>query len=371
LFIPAKSNKISTSETPKEIWMKLKTSAIAILAAIPLMTTVASAAPTAAELQDRVYGSVFYEKYGTDSDKARSDAWKRANSGDGLGLSVGYRLNQDWGIRAEYVRQDLDTSPKTKNGVEGNRVGLDLLYHLDTYGVYFVGGLKNYTTGKSASAANLGFGTNLFLNDNLSVFIESNFYKGINESFLDKGAKFGVSYTFGSAPAAAPTAAPVAAPAPVADADQDGVTDDKDQCANTPITDKVDTVGCSIFTEKSASIALNAQFDNDSAVVKDTYHADIEKLADFLKRFPNTEVEIGGHASNVGTPAYNLALSQRRADAVANVLVTSFGIDRSRVKAVGYGITKPKVSGRSKAANAANRRIEATVTASVKEAVQR
>lgn len=350
--------------------MKLKTSAIAILAALPLMTSVASAAPSAADLKDRVFGSVFYEKYAADSDKERSTEWKGVDDGDGFGLNIGYRISEAWGIRAEYVRQDLDSALQNSN-VEGNRVGLDLMYHIDSLPVYVVGGIKNYTTGRSASAANLGFGANLFVTDDLAVFVEANRYQGISKSFADHGVKLGLTYAFGSAPAAAPTAAPEPVVAAVGDADQDGVTDDKDQCANTPLTDKVDAVGCSIFSEKEVSIALNAQFDNDSAVVKDQYHAEIGQLADFLKRFPNTDVEIGGHASNVGAPAYNLGLSQRRADAIAKILVDKFGINSSRVKAVGYGITKPKAAGNTKAAHAINRRIEAVVTASVKEAVAR
>lgn len=349
--------------------MKLKTSAIAVLAT--LMSSAVLAAPTAAELTDRVYGSVFWEKYSPDNDKSSSLDWKGMDNGDGFGLNIGYRISESWGIRAEYVRQDLDSALSTVD-VEGNRVGLDLVYHVDSLPLYIVGGLKNFTTGRSATAANIGFGVNMFATENAAVFVEANRYQGINESFGDHGVKLGLSYFFGSAAAAEPTPAPEPAPAPViGDADQDGVTDDKDQCANTPITDKVDAVGCSIFTEQSVSIALNAQFDNDSSVVKEQYHADIEKLANFLKRFPNTDVEIGGHASNVGTPAYNLALSQRRADAIAAILVSKYGIDNSRVKAVGYGITKPKAAGSSKAAHAINRRIEATVTASVKEAVQR
>ena len=89
--------------------MKLKTSAIAVLAALPLMTAVASAAPTAAELQDRVYGSVFWEHYAPDNDKTKSLDWKGQNNGNGTGLNIGYRISESWGIRAEYVRQDLES----------------------------------------------------------------------------------------------------------------------------------------------------------------------------------------------------------------------------------------------------------------------
>jgi OOP family OmpA-OmpF porin len=350
--------------------MKLKTSAIAILAALPMLAS--AAAPTAAQLQDRVFGSVVYEGYFPDADKTESAEWANQDKGDGLGFNVGYRISPEWSIRAEYVRQSLDSLVANAKDVEGNRVGLDLGYHLPNTPYYLLGGVKNFTTGRSASALNLGVGANWFVQDNLALFAEANRYQGISKSFADAAIKVGATYFFGDAPANEPTPAPVVAPQPVVgDADKDGVTDDKDQCANTPITDKVDTVGCSIFTENSVSIALNAQFDNDSSVVKTQYHADIEKLANFLKRFPNTDVEIGGHASNVGTPAYNLALSQRRAEAIAETLVTQFGIDRARVKAVGYGITKPKASGKTAAAHALNRRIEATVTATVKEAVQR
>lgn len=351
--------------------MKFKTSAIAIMAALPLFAT---AAPTGEQLQDRAFGSVFGEYYQADKDKLNSASWMGQDEGSGYGFNVGYRVNESWAIRAEVARQFID-SDLVAYDIEGNRVGVDLNYYLSSLPMYIVGGVKNFTTGQDASAANIGLGLEIFTNDNLAFFAEANRYQGISKSFADVGVKLGLTYHFGSAPAVvAPEPAPAPAPAPapvVGDADKDGVTDDKDQCADTPITDKVDTVGCSIFTESSVSINLNAQFDNDSAVVKSEYHADIEKLANFLKRFPNTDVEIGGHASNVGKPAYNLKLSQRRADAVADVLVNQFGIDRSRVKAVGYGVTKPKVAGNTKAAHAANRRIEGVVTASVKEAVQR
>lgn len=355
--------------------MKINTSALAVLAALPLMSFVASAAPTAADLQDRVFGSIFYEYYMPDLDKARSADWQNVEKGNGAGLNIGYYINKEWAIRAEFARQDLNRAVPGRD-VEGNRAGIDVIYHIDTLPMYVLGGVKNFTTGRSASAANMGVGANFFATENLAIFAEANRYQGISQSFSDAGIKVGLSYVFGSAQQAAPTPAPQPEPAPapapvIGDADQDGVTDDKDQCANTPITDKVDTVGCSIFTETAVRIDLKAQFDNDSSVVKPEYHVDIEKLANFLKRFPNTDVEIAGHASNVGTPVYNMALSQRRADAVADVLVTQYGIDRSRVKATGYGVTKPRAAGNTAAAHAVNRRIEGHVTASVKEAVTR
>jgi len=366
LFVvnPLKSPRF---ESQGEKRMKLKTSAIAILAAF--MATSAVAAPTAAQLQDRVYGSVFTEYYAPDIDKQESAAWGYQGKDWGAGFNVGYQINETWGIRAELLRQSLENFKGEE--IKGNRAGVDLVYSMTDLPIYLVGGLKNITTGQSASAANIGVGSQYFINDNFAVFFEANRYQGISKGFADAGIKLGLTYVFGEAPAVAPTPAPEAPVAAVGDADKDGVTDDKDKCADTPIVDKVDDVGCSIFTEKSVTIKLNAQFDNNSDVVKDEYLADIEKLADFLKRFPNTDVEIGGHASNVGKPAYNLKLSQRRADAVAKILVEKFAIESSRVKAVGYGVTKPVAKGNSKEAHKMNRRIEGVVTASVKEAVKR
>jgi len=351
--------------------MKLKTSAMTILAA--LMATSAVAAPTAGQLEDRVFGSVFTEYYYPDGKKQNSAEYNNQREDWGYGLNVGYYITDAWAVRAELLRQNLKNN--LQQDVKGNRAGIDVMYFVPDSYMYLVGGVKNITTGKSVSAANIGVGANVFATDNLAVFFEANRFQGVSDGFKDAGLKLGMSYVFGGASTPEPTAAPApAVEAPVAafnDADKDGVADEQDQCANTPITDKVDEVGCSIFTEKSVTIRLDAQFDNNSAEIKAEYKADIERLAEFLKRYPNTDVEIGGHASNVGSAPYNLKLSQRRADAVAAVLVNEHGIDSSRVKAVGYGITKPLASGNSAEAHKMNRRIEGVVTATVKDTVKR
>ncbi len=62
-------------------------------------------------------------------------------------------------------------------------------------------------------------------------------------------------------------------------------------------------------------------------------------------------------------------LSERRAKAVATILVETYGVESKRVTAKGYGITKPVIQGRSAEANKANRRIEAHVTGVRQEAL--
>jgi OOP family OmpA-OmpF porin len=150
------------------------------------------------------------------------------------------------------------------------------------------------------------------------------------------------------------------------DKDQDGVIDRLDQCPNTPRTDKVDRNGCSIFTDKEVSISLNVKFDNNSAEINRPGHPDFVDFAAFLKRFPETKAEISGHTSRAGDADYNLTLSKRRAEAVKALLISRYGIEGSRLTAVGYGEERLlDASGTAEAARV-NRRIEAVVTANEK-----
>ena len=68
-------------------------------------------------------------------------------------------------------------------------------------------------------------------------------------------------------------------------------------------------------------------------------------------------VEIQGHTDNVGDPAYNVNLSQRRADAVMEYMIAN-GVSSSRLRAKGYGDTRPHVSNASDQGRALNRRVE-------------
>jgi adhesin transport system outer membrane protein len=158
---------------------------------------------------------------------------------------------------------------------------------------------------------------------------------------------------------------------PVLDTDKDGVPDHQDLCPNTPITDKVDEKGCSIFDEKEINQTLKIEFDVDSSVVKQEYKAAIGELADLLKRFPETVVEIQGHASKQGSARYNRELSQRRADSVAKVLIEEFGIAADRVTSIGYGFSRPLLDFLTPEAHSVNRRIEAKVTGKSQEVVKR
>jgi len=108
-------------------------------------------------------------------------------------------------------------------------------------------------------------------------------------------------------------------------------------------------------------ITLHTEFDVDKAEIRPQYRDEIAKVGNFMKQYPTTTAVIEGHTDNVGDPGHNLNLSHRRAESVVNHLVETYGIDKSRLTAVGYGSTKPVADNATDAGKQANRRIEAII----------
>ncbi len=81
----------------------------------------------------------------------------------------------------------------------------------------------------------------------------------------------------------------------------------------------------------------------------------LEMQAEWLKRYPNNNVTIKGHADERGTREYNLALGERRASAIKNYLV-ALGVPATRINTISYGKEQPAVMGSNEDAWAQNRR---------------
>ena len=117
---------------------------------------------------------------------------------------------------------------------------------------------------------------------------------------------------------------------------------------------------------EAVRVELDVKFDFDKAEVKQESYGDIKALADFMKQYPQTSTTVEGHTDSVGTDAYNQKLSERRANAVREVLVNQYGVGAERVGSVGYGESRPVADNATEAGRAVNRRVEAEVEAQAK-----
>ncbi len=102
-------------------------------------------------------------------------------------------------------------------------------------------------------------------------------------------------------------------------------------------------------------------FDFDASMLNGDSKAALDANAVIMQKYTDVKVEVQGNADERGTTDYNLALGQKRADAVVKYLLAR-GISASRVKTVSYGEERPAVSGSSETAFAQNRRAEFVIT---------
>jgi outer membrane protein OmpA-like peptidoglycan-associated protein len=103
------------------------------------------------------------------------------------------------------------------------------------------------------------------------------------------------------------------------------------------------------------------RFKSDSAALDARRRAELDRIAAAANACPSARLQISGHADASGPDRHNMALSLRRANRVAGYLITK-GIDAVRLKAVGYGETRPIAPNDTEDNRARNRRIEVEVT---------
>ncbi|WP_341501376.1 OmpA family protein [Gallaecimonas sp. GXIMD4217] len=337
-----------------------------VVAALVTLSLNAQADVTKEDLAGRVYVGGHVNMMDLDSDRmAKSHEMAQDFKTFAPGVELGYRISNDWEVRGyyDYVQADLKNH---SSSAYGESFGADVIYNFTNNFYGLVGINRTNVEQMHDSFARLGAGYRTFFNDNLAFRAEVAAQQD-DSDFTDYVAGIGLQYFFGGKPAPAPVKAPEPKPEPVVmDSDNDGVPDDKDACPGTPAQYQVDARGCTKYDTETVTEKLLVNFDNNSALVKPQYFGEIQRIAKFMKAFPKLDVVIEGHTSAPGKASYNLTLSERRAQAVGEVLASEFGIDRARIKTVGYGETRPVMAGSSKEANAANRRIEAKLSATRK-----
>lgn len=98
-------------------------------------------------------------------------------------------------------------------------------------------------------------------------------------------------------------------------------------------------------------------FATDSATLRPELQRDLSRIAANLVNYPRSDVIVIGHTDNVGSAAYNLGLSERRAQSVADVL-RGQGVAASRIQTIGRGLTQPVASNATAQGRQQNRRVE-------------
>jgi len=151
------------------------------------------------------------------------------------------------------------------------------------------------------------------------------------------------------------------------DSDHDGVFDGLDKCPNTPAQAKVDLDGCPIvISEREIELldtgtitVRNINFDTGKWDIPRAAQRVLDEIGGILIQWPELRVEIGGHTDSRGADASNQVLSEKRANAVREYLITHFPqIKADQYTAVGYGEKLPVADNRTSEGLARNRRVE-------------
>jgi len=187
----------------------------------------------------------------------------------------------------------------------------------------------------------------------------------------------------------------------IEDADKDGVEDWTDKCPGTPAGMKVNALGCEIDTDGDGvldsvdkcptvyaqtpdgcppvvveekviikevpaptpapaplEVLGDVNFDFNKATLKPAAAEKIDKAVAHINQMPaGDKFELKGYTDSTGPEAYNLKLSQRRADTVRNAIIKK-GVPADRITAKGYGEASPAASNATKEGRAQNRRVE-------------
>jgi len=258
------------------------------------------------------------------------------------------------------------------------------------------------STGNTDSAfVDAGIGAKIPFNDMLALKLEAVYMLKYNDNRYDSNLAVlaGLNIAFGAkaqkaapvasepAPEAVKEVAPVVVAAPVVvdgDDDKDGVLNSVDKCPTTPAGVEVDSSGCKVDNDTDKDGVVNAQdicpntplgeavnsdgcpakvtlkvnFANNSAQIQSVSFDVMQKYADFLNKYSSYSAKIVGYTDSRGSESYNQKLSQKRANAVKDMLIEK-GVPADRLSSEGKGEANPVADNSTSEGRAENRRIEA------------
>ena len=108
-------------------------------------------------------------------------------------------------------------------------------------------------------------------------------------------------------------------------------------------------------------MTLQVLFDFDKATLTKADLKELQKAVAFVKKYPGAKIRLDGYTDSIGTDAYNMKLSERRATAVKNYLIKEAGVSSSKITAVGHGEADPVADNKTAQGRAKNRRVEASI----------
>ena len=184
---------------------------------------------------------------------------------------------------------------------------------------------------KTRFAFDYGVGLKYFVTDSIAIRGDIRHVLAIGSLFNDLEATLGIAFYFGGKKEEEMKKAPEAAP----------VIEQK------------------LLGEGRAK--LDIEFDFDKSNVRPQYHDEIKQVADFMVKYPDTKVAIEGHTDSIGSNEYNQKLSERRANSVKNYIIDNFGIDAKRLRAEGFGETRPIADNKTDEGRQRNRRVESVL----------
>jgi outer membrane protein OmpA-like peptidoglycan-associated protein len=108
-------------------------------------------------------------------------------------------------------------------------------------------------------------------------------------------------------------------------------------------------------------MTLQVLFDFNKDTLTEADLKELQKVVAFVKKYPSARIRLDGYTDSIGTDAYNIKLSEKRATAVMNYLVKEAGVESSKITAVGHGKADPVADNETAEGRAKNRRVEISI----------